>query len=278
MKAVWICLIVLLALGLLWLLMIFCKRKKSTFSALGKYYYAHRGLHDAKNGVPENSLLAFRRAVEHGYGAELDVHLTKDGKLVVMHDESLKRTAGVDRRLCDMTAEELAACRLEGTDEPVPYLEEVLPIHEGKTPLVVEIKPYKGNHAELTKRTCELLDRFPQLTYCIESFDPRVLWWLRRHHPEIVRGQLSCNFLRDRNNLLLPAAFLLTNLMTGFLTAPDFIAYRFSDRKNASLRLCRRLWGVQEFSWTIRRAQDAKTALDDGCLIIFEHCVPGEKK
>ena len=173
MKAVWICLIVLLALGLLWLLMIFCKRKKSTFSALGKYYYAHRGLHDAKNGVPENSLLAFRRAVEHGYGAELDVHLTKDGKLVVMHDESLRRTAGVDRRLCDMTAEELAACRLEGTDEPVPYLEEVLPIHEGKTPLVVEIKPYKGNHAELTKRTCELLDRFPQLIYCIESFDPR---------------------------------------------------------------------------------------------------------
>ena len=78
MKAVWICLIVLLALGLLWLLMIFCKRKKSTFSALGKYYYAHRGLHDAKNGVPENSLLAFRRAVEHGYGTELDVHLTKD--------------------------------------------------------------------------------------------------------------------------------------------------------------------------------------------------------
>ncbi len=278
MKAVWICLIVLLALGLLWLLMIFCKRKKSTFSALGKYHYAHRGLHDAKNGVPENSLLAFRRAVEHGYGAELDVHLTKDGKLVVMHDESLKRTAGVDRRLCDMTAEELAACRLEGTEEKVPYLEEVLPIFAGKTPLVVEIKPCKGNHAELTGRTCALLDRFPELEYCMESFDPRVLWWLRRHRPEIVRGQLSCNFLKDRNGLVLPAAFLLTNLMTGFLTAPDFIAYRFSDRKNASLRLCRRLWGVQEFSWTIRRAQDAKTALDDDCLIIFEHCVPGEKK
>lgn len=278
MKAVWICLIVLLALGLLWLLMIFCKRKKSTFSALGKYHYAHRGLHDAKNGVPENSLLAFRRAVEHGYGAELDVHLTKDGKLVVMHDESLKRTAGVDRRLCDMTAEELAACRLEGTEEKVPYLEEVLPIFAGKTPLVVEIKPCKGNHAELTGRTCALLDRFPELEYCMESFDPRVLWWLRRHRPEIVRGQLSCNFLKDRNGLVLPAAFLLTNLMTGFLTAPDFIAYRFSDRKNASLRLCRRLWGVQEFSWTIRRAQDAKTALDDDCLIIFEHCVPGEKE
>lgn len=276
MKAVWICLIILLALGALWLLAIFCKRKKETFSTLGKYHYAHRGLHDAANGVPENSLLAFRRAVEHGYGAELDVHLTKDGRLVVMHDESLKRTAGVDRKLCEMTAEELSVCRLEGTEEKVPYLEEVLPIFAGKTPLVVEIKPCKGNHAELTRRTCALLDRFPELEYCMESFDPRVLWWLRRHRPEIVRGQLSCNFLKDRNGLVLPAAFLLTNLMTGFLTAPDFIAYRFSDRKNASLRLCRRLWGVQEFSWTIRRAQDAKTALDDDCLIIFEHCVPEE--
>lgn len=278
MKIVWIVLCVLAALTLLWALSLCCKRRKPGFFGLSDWHYAHRGLHDAKNGVPENSLLAFHRAVEHGYGAELDVHLTKDGRLVVMHDESLKRTAGVDRKLCDMTAGELAACHLEDTEEKIPYLEEVLPIFEGKTPLVVEIKPCGRNHAELTRLTCELLDCYPKLNYCIESFDPRVLWWLRRHRPEIVRGQLSCNFLRDRNGLMLPAAFLLTNLMTSFLTAPHFIAYRFSDRKNASLRLSRRLWGVQEFSWTIRSAEDAKTALDDGCLIIFEHCVPEEKK
>lgn len=278
MKIVWIILCVLAALALLWVLSLCCKRRKPGFFGLSDWHYAHRGLHDAKNGVPENSLLAFRRAVEHGYGAELDVHLTKDGRLVVMHDESLKRTAGVDRSLCDMTAEELAPCRLEGTEEKIPYLEEVLPIFEGKTPLVVEIKPCKRNHAELTRLTCEMLDRYPKLNYCIESFDPRVLWWLRRHRPEIVRGQLASNFIKDRNGLMLPAAFLLTNLMTSFLTMPHFIAYCFSDRKNASLRLSRKLWGVQEFSWTIRSAEDAKTALDDGCLIIFEHCVPEEKK
>ena len=220
--------------------------------------------------------MAFRLAVEHGYGAELDVHLTRDGRLAVMHDESLRRTAGVVRDLRDMTEEELAACRLEGTDEKVPFLEEVLPIFEGKAPLVVEIKPCKGNHAELTRRTCELLDRYPKLDYCIESFDPRVLWWLRRHRPEIVRGQLSSNFMKERSGLALIVRFILTNLLTGFLTAPDFIAYNYDCRSNLSLRLCRAIWRVQEFSWTIRSAENAKTALDDGCLIIFEHCVPPE--
>lgn len=278
MKIVWILLAVLLGLGLLWLLAIFCRKKKNAFSALNAHNYAHRGLHNAKHGVPENSLLAFRLAVEHGYGAELDVHLTKDGRLAVMHDESLQRTAGIARDLCSMTADELAECLLEGTDEKVPFLEEVLPIFEGKAPLIVEIKPHKGNHAELTRRTCELLDRYPKLDYCIESFDPRVLWWLRRHRPEIVRGQLSSNFMKERSGLALITGFILTNLLTDFLTAPDFIAYNFASRRNLSLRLCRAIWRVQEFSWTIRSAEDAKTALDDNCLIIFEHCVPPEKR
>ena len=270
----WICAGVLLLLGLLWLLALCAKRRKSGFFGLESYHYAHRGLHDSRQGVPENSLSAFRLAVQAGYGAELDVHLSQDGRLVVMHDESLKRTAGVERNICDMTAQELDACRLEGTEEKIPYLEEVLPLFAGKTPLVVEIKPCKGNHARLTELTCRLLDRFPEVSYCIESFDPRVLFWLRRHRPQIVRGQLSCNFLKDRNNLAWPLAFLLTNLLTGFLTLPHFIAYRFSDRRNPSLRLCRRLWGVQEFSWTIRSPEEAEEALKDGCLIIFEHCRP----
>ena len=60
---------------------------------LRKFKYAHRGFHD-KPQIPENSLAAFRRAVEHGFGAELDIHLTKDGKLVVFHDSQLKRCTG----------------------------------------------------------------------------------------------------------------------------------------------------------------------------------------
>lgn len=265
-------LLALLVLLAAWLWMLRAKRKSSDFFGLAGYHYAHRGLHS--NGVPENSLTAFRLAVEHGYGAELDVHLSKDKRLVVIHDESLKRTTGVARDVSDCTAEELDRCRLEGTQEKIPYLEEVLPLFEGRTPLVIEIKAVRKNHAELTRLVCELLVNYPKLQFCIESFDPRVLRWLRKHRPQIIRGQLSSNFIKDRNGLPLPLAVLLTDLSLNFLTVPHFVAYRFQDRKRLSLRICRRLWGVQEFSWTIRNAAEAKTALDDGARIIFEHFRP----
>ena len=269
-------LLALAAVLLLWLLALRTKRRKYGFYGLADYHYAHRGLHDAEQGIPENSLTAFRRAVEYGYGAELDVHLSKDGKLVVMHDESLLRTAGVERNICDCTKEELAQYRLEGTDEPIPFLEQVLPIFAGKTPLVIELKAYEGNHSSLARRVCRLLRHYPSLEFCIESFDPRVLMYLKKRHPEIVRGQLSCNFLKDRSGLHGATAFVLTALLTNFLTVPHFIAYRYADRKRAGLWLCRHLWGAQEFGWTLQSTEEVEEASKNGVLAIFEHCMPQE--
>ncbi len=271
MIVIYIVLILAAPVGL-WLLMLRTKRKKADFFGLAKYHYAHRGLHG--NGVPENSMAAFRLAAERGYGAELDVHLTKDRQLVVVHDESLERIAGVQRKVEECTYEELQAYRLEGTQEKIPRLQEVLPLFEGKTPLIIEIKAVKGNHAELTRRVCELLVNFPKLQFCIESFDPRVVRWLKKHRPEFIRGQLSRNFIRNRNHLPILPAVLLTGLALNFLTVPHFIAYRFEDRQRLSLRICRSVWGVQEFSWTIRNKADAKTVLDDGVPIIFEYFEP----
>ena len=272
MKTVLIVLSALALLAALWLLSLRGKRKKAGFFGLEKWHYAHRGLHG--DGVPENSLQAFQLAVQNGYGAELDVHLSRDGRLVVMHDESLKRTAGVERNIVDCTAAELDQMRLEGTAQKIPYLEEVLPIFAGKAPLVIELKPTGGNHAALSKAVCAMLDGYPTLQFCIESFDPRVLLWLKKHRPDIVRGQLSCNFLRERSGLHLPLALLLTELSMNFLTVPHFVAYKFADRGRLSLRVCKRLWGVQEFSWTITDEREAKTAAQDGAILIFEHCRP----
>lgn len=264
------------AILLLWLLALRTKRRKIGFYGLADHHYAHRGLHDIQQGIPENSLTAFRRAVDYGYGAELDVHLSKDGSLVVMHDESLLRTAGIDRNICDCTRQELQAYRLEETEEQIPFLEEVLPIFAGKAPLVIELKAFKGNHAALARRVCQLLRHYPSLEYCIESFDPRVLIYLRKRHPEVVRGQLSCNFLKDRNGLRGITAFLLTALLTNFLTVPHFIAYRYEDRKRVGLWLCRKLWGVQEFGWTLRSVETVEEAANNGVIAIFEHCMPHE--
>ena len=127
----------------------------------------------------------------------------------MIHDSSLRRVCGEGGSVENLTAAELGRYRLEGTDEKIPFLDEVLPIFEGRTPLVVEIKPANGNWDVLTAKTVECLDRF-QVRYCMESFDPRSLLWLKKHRPEIVRGQLTQNFLKDPAGLGFKNRFLLT--------------------------------------------------------------------
>ena len=265
-----IVLLVLIILAELFLLMLRCRREHPGWKLLRQYRYAHRGYHD-KPHIPENSMAAFRRAIEHGYGAELDVHLMKDGRLAVIHDASLKRTAGADVLVEDLTAEELKNYRLEGTEHHIPLLEEVLPIFAGKAPLVVELKAERGNADALAAAACRLLDKY-RVTYCIESFDPRCLMWLWANRPDVVRGQLSENFRRhgDAQNLPGVVRWVLSSLLLNARTRPDFIAYRFEDRKCLSLRLCRGLYGAQEFSWTIRSRADMDAAERDGALVIFE--------
>lgn len=220
-------------------------------------------------------MAAFRRAVESGFGAELDVHLMKDGSLAVIHDSSLKRTAGADVAVEDLTAEELKQYRLEGTEETIPLLEEVLELFQDRAPLVVELKSERNNNDELTAATVALLDKY-RVRYCIESFDPRCLVWLRKNRPEIVRGQLSEQFLRrgEGGNLSRPALFVLSNLLMNYRTVPDFISYRFEDRNCLSLRWCRKLYKVQEVNWTIRSAEEMAEAEKAGNLVIFERFDP----
>ena len=119
-----------------------------------------------------------------------------------------------------------------------------------------------------------MLDRYPALQFCMESFDPRVLLWLKKHRPDIIRGQLSQNFIRSRSGLSLPLAWLLTNLCTNFLTTPHFVAYCFCDRRQPALWLSKKLWDVQEFSWTLRSATEITAAKKRGATPIFEHCRP----
>ena len=259
---------VILLYLLLWTAMIRCRRGHPAWTVLKKYRYAHRGLHDKTHGVPENSLAAFRAAAEGGYGAELDVHLTKDGRLAVIHDDSLLRTAGTDVKASQLTADELSRFRLEGTEEKIPFLEEVLPLFEGRAPLIVELK-VEGNAAALARAACDMLDRY-QVDYCIESFHPAAVRWLRKNRPGVCRGQLSECFLQTHTGLGFWADFAMTHLLTGFLTVPDFIAYNLHHRRRTALALARRAWGAQEVSWTIRTPQELAACEGDGCLAIFE--------
>ena len=105
-----------------------------------EWNYAHRGLWNAAEGVPENSLPAFARAAEQGYAIELDIQITKDGRIVVFHDDTLDRVCGVHGRVDEFTFEELRGMRLCGTQETIPLLTEVFEVMGGRTPMIIELK------------------------------------------------------------------------------------------------------------------------------------------
>lgn len=242
------------------------------FTEFRKFDYAHRGLHNRENGVPENSLKAFSLAALCGFGMEFDLQLTKDNYVVVHHDHTLQRTCGVDRLISDLTLEELRQYRLMGTEERVPLFSEVLKTVGGRTPLIIELKGY-NDPALLCSLAMEELKGYRGL-YCVESFDPRIVRWFRENRPEIVRGQLMERLQKGKDGLSASQAFFGRNLMTNFLTRPHFEAYDFHARDNLSLKAARRLFGMQEVSWTLRTEEEYRKARELGNLCIFEKFLP----
>ena len=257
---------VLLLLCILYLLAIRGRKGHPGLSGLRGWSYAHRGLHS--NGIPENSMAAFRAALEGGYGIELDVHLLKDGNLAIMHDSDLLRTTGASGKMEDLTTGELTNYRLEGTDQTIPEFRQVLELYAGKAPLVVELKVSGNNYAALTEATCKMMDSYNGV-YCMESFDPRCLMWLKKHRPDIIRGQLSENYFATNSKLPFILKLVLGKNLCNFLTKPDFVAYRYADRRSTlSNRICmRRMAGV---SGTVVTQEDFDTAVAEGWIPIFE--------
>lgn len=268
-------LLTLLALFLAWCLLLLPRRNQPGWDKLAGFRYAHRGLHNAEQGVPENSMKAFRLAIEHGFGAELDVHLMADGNLAVIHDSNLKRVCGKDADIEDLKLADLKNYPLLHSDESIPLFRDVLELFEKKTPLIIELKVARGNAAALTDAVMALLKNWKG-TYCIESFHPAVLRHLKKNYPEIIRGQLSSNFVRQgaASRLSLSERIILTLLLTTFFTRPDFIAYCHKDRSCPSLRLMKRLYGVHEVGWTIRDRETMENLERENVTPIFENFVP----
>ena len=168
---------------------------------LRRWRYAHRGLHTP--GVPENSMAAFRAALEAGFGIELDLHLLTDGGLAVIHDSKLERTTGKPGKVEELSSAQLSDYPLEGTQEVIPLFPQVLELFAGKAPLIIELKPDGDNYAALCEAAVAAMEGYSG-PWCMESFDPRCIDWLRRHRPDIIRGQLSENYLKGNTPPALP--------------------------------------------------------------------------
>lgn len=268
MTALLIILLILVLLGGLYLFLIFPRRKDSPDrSHLMGVHYAHRGLFDNHSDAPENSLAAFRKAVEAGYGIELDVQLSRDRVPVVFHDADLKRMCGVEGKVWDYTLSQLQQMKLMESHETIPTFQEVLETVNGQVPLIVEYKMDQPN-----VRVCRLGDRLLSKyegPYCIESFHPFALRWYRQNRPDVVRGQLCTDFTKDEKYKGKPLYLVLTYLLLNVIGRPDFIAYDHKYASNLSRRLCRKL-GALSVAWTIRSQEEYEAARDEFDLFIFD--------
>lgn len=218
--------------------------------------YAHRGLHD-KN-VPENSLRAFELAAERGLGIELDIQLSKDGEVMVVHDFDLRRVAGRPEKVRDLTAKELSEVSLLGTGDGIPTLAQVLEVVDGRVPLIVEIK-IPGFDLSVCPKAFEILDRY-RGAYCVESFHPLAIRWVRKHRPNVVRGQLSSNFFGHAEKGSAIQFFAVRNLLLNVLARPDFIAFDIRYPNDLAFRLCCKVWGALPIGWTIRTHAELEEA------------------
>ncbi|MBR4304514.1 MAG: glycerophosphodiester phosphodiesterase [Clostridia bacterium] len=231
-------------------------------------YYAHRGLHNIDENVPENSLTAFKKAAEKGYGIELDVHLSADGQVVVFHDDDLRRMCGVDKKIADCTYDELQQYSLLGTSEKIPLFSSVLEVYNGVAPMIIEIKTGRKN-AELCQKVCDELENYKG-KICVESFDPRVLRWFKKHRPRTVRGQL-CQRAENYKNQPRLLSWALGNCALNFIGRPHFIAYRIEE-KPGLVRMVLTM-GAMDVCWTSRKPGEGEGA---DC-VIFENYLPEPK-
>lgn len=231
-------------------------------------YVAHRGLFDNDNGIPENSLPAFVKAAENGFGIETDVQMSKDGVLVVFHDETLKRMTGAEGKLTDYTFDELRRLRLKDTDCIIPTFEEFLEAANGVN-LIVEIKTH-DDIGEVEQKTYDALKTYKG-HYCIESFNPFIIRWFKKHAKEVIRGTLSCSFeglpwskYKKR---------MLADLKLCKWNGSQFIAYDAETiRDNKAVKKFGKT--IPIICWTIKSQQQYDELCDCFDNIIFDSFVP----
>jgi glycerophosphoryl diester phosphodiesterase len=215
---------------------------------------AHRGLHAAQDGRPENSLAAFDRACALGFPAELDVRLTRDAEVAVFHDRTLRRLTGANGRVEDRAAAELRPLRLLGTDQRVPMLSEVLALVAGRVPLLIELKAGAPPTA-LERAVLLALDGYAG-EVAIQSFKMRTVRELDRAEPPHAIGHLWHR-----------------RTVTGAGERFAFVGCHVDGIPRRAVRR-RREAGAIVLAWTVRSPAQAERALRFADNYIFEDFVP----
>lgn len=228
-------------------------------------FIAHRGLFDREK-IPENSMLAFDKALEKGYSIEIDVNMTQDGYIVVFHDNSLKRMTGIKNDITTMTLSEIKKFKLLGTENKIPTFEDVLLQVSGKVPILIEVKP-NSKYKELMEKLINLLEKY-NVKYSIQSFDPRVVYWLKKNTPQISRGQIASKNIREVKSRILK--ILLGKMVFNVITKPNFVSYQYLSI-NEKFYKKQKNKGREVIAWTLKNKEDYEKIRDYCDMVVFEN-------
>ncbi len=231
--------------------------------------FAHRGLHNQHDKVPENSLEAFRRARDKGYAIELDVVLTADGVPAVFHDYTLKRMTGLDRKVSETPWPEVNKLNLLDSRQGIPRLKDVLELVKDQVPILIEVKN-EDQVGKLEEAVIKELEGY-QGRYSIQAFNPFVLRHFVEHAPHMIRGQISGSFKGE--DLAWWKKFLLRWLLMNSASKPHYVAYETGALPRwLAARL--KTKGLYVLTWTVSCPGDYVRDMRYADNVIFEDMTP----
>ncbi|TNE37428.1 MAG: glycerophosphodiester phosphodiesterase [Alphaproteobacteria bacterium] len=234
---------------------------------------AHRGLHDVKKGIIENTPAAFEAAIAAGYPIELDLQLTSDHEAMVFHDDKLDRLTTSAGKLYRHSSTELRKLTISGSTATMPTFAEFLELVNGRVPILIELKNKTGVAGPLEQRTRDLLQTYKGEA-AVQCFAPQSMGWFAENMPEIPRGQLSQPYPPDPNlNLNWIKRFVLRHMLLNKISKPHFVAYRIDGLSNEAVGRAKR-HGLPVLAWTVKTIGERRIAATHADNIIFENFLP----
>lgn len=236
---------------------------------------AHRGLHDASRGLPENSIGAVRAAAARGYGIECDVRLSGDGEVFVFHDDSLDRLTGESGNFGERDAADLQKLRLSGGDETIPTLARLLAAVDGAVPLVIELKSDFSGDLSLPPAVAAALNDYAG-PVALKSFDPALIAALRAKAPPWPLGIVAqSDYDEDEFACLTPSQWrAMTRFSHAADTKPDFLSWRAADLPTPLTSFIRACAPTPLMAWTVRAKDQAEVVYRHADQIVFEGFFP----
>src|SRR6185437_14845928 len=233
---------------------------------------AHRGLHDERAGVIENTPTAIRAAIDNGYGMELDLQITADGEAVVHHDDALGRLTEDSGRLAEMTVAAIKAAAFKATTDRIITLRELCALVAGRATMTLELKSRFDGDLRLAAHVAQVLSGYSG-PVAVMSFDPDLIEAVRLAAPALARGIIA-ERRYDWGSFSPAAKRRLAFFLHANWTRPQFIAYAVHDLPAAVPLIARNAFGLPLLTWTVRTEEDRRTAARYADQIIFEGFQP----